>query len=184
MSKKLLERPTVESGNGHHLRQELILQGGEHIPFLQVIVLNALESVRQAIINANDGGLSALLGLWAVLPSGIRSQFEDLPGKIEYYSRVSFVVHRSYSQSRMTLRANPVPRLEYDASEGKIVEKFGSDKTISVRQLKSQKLALVDVTPKSVRRQVVITSFIQILDVLDEAGLLAKSRTELIGGEL
>jgi len=179
------EKVRDKRDNGDNIRRELILQGGENVPFLQVVVLNAIEDCRRAIKDAEDGGLASLLALWSVLPREQRAQFADLPGEIMYQGRVHYLVRRPAGRlSKHTIPANPIPRLEYSPEQGRIIEVYNQAQTITVRHARPAKVYVEDTTPRQTKRQFVMVRFIQILDILDDAGLLRKSRAEYIGGEL
>jgi hypothetical protein len=168
--------------NRDGIREEVVRQGAEHVPFMAVILCQAIEDCRRAIVNAEDGGLSALDGLWTVLPTDIRAIFKDLPGEIVYQGRVRYYATSHLTRKKMTFGGGQAV-LEYDPKTGKIEERRTEPKTYNVPHKRITTWHVENVTPKQVRRQFVMEWFTKIMDVLESKGLLQQTRIELLGNE-
>ena len=177
-----MENRRINRDNGHGIREELIRQGSEHVPYMQVVLCQGIEDVRRAIVNSEDGGLSALDGLYCILPSEVRVMFSDLPHEILYEGRVRsyYTIHRK-RHGKITVGGNDV-KLEYSPSSGKIEEIRSKPRTYDgYKQVKT--LHVEYVTPKQSKRQFVMEWFTKILDVLESKGLLQQTKVELVGNE-
>jgi hypothetical protein len=171
-----------DNNNEHKLRREVIRQSGEHVPFMQVVLLNAIEDTRRAMANADDAGLSALNSLYCVLPKDIRAMFPDLPGEIIHQGRVRYYATSHLTRKKMTFGGDDVT-LEYNPKSGKIEEKRSEPRTYNVPHRRTTTIHVENVTSRQVKRQFVMEWFTKILDVLEAEGLLEQSRVELIGGD-
>jgi hypothetical protein len=163
------------------IREEVVRQGSEHVPFMQVILCQGIEDCRRAVVNAEDGGLRALEGLWAVLPTDIRAMFKDLPGEIADQGRVQYYATSHTKRKKMTFGGNDV-KLAYSPSSGKIEETRSEPKTYSVPHT-VRTWHVENIVSKRARRAFVIDSFVKIMDVLEAKGLLQQTRIELLGNE-
>lgn len=164
------------------LKRELITD--EHIPY-QLVLMNGIEDVRKGIAFNDDGGLGALLSLYSVLPSKIRSQFDGLPEEIFYKLRVKVFSKPVYHMRKFTSSPSKIPWTEWSPEQGKFVTtEPGDPKTVQLRVHAGTKTVEYLATSRTERREFAMTKLMAIIDVLEAEGILWKSRLELVGGEL
>jgi len=179
-SREVYQEKETESGNGDGDYREHLVTGKERVEF-QIILLNGLDSVRRGITDSKDGGCSALLALWSILPSKIRNQFPDLPAEINFQNRVQYVVKFDYR--KRTFHNEARTHRAFDAKTGQyetIVDREAYDHRKLVPT--GRKVVCVDLKPINYQRSFVMTRLVAICDALDKAGILWKSRWELTGG--
>jgi len=176
---KSRESYTEHDNDGGELGHEVIAQ--EHIPY-QIVLLNAIEDVRKGIAHNEDGGLSTLLSLWAVLPAHIRREFADLPGEVAFQGRVEFYFRNRYK--KRAIRQGAVSHRVFDPYTAQFNEVVDHPaQTVKVRVVASRRVEVEDLRPVIFKRQFVLEKLTEIIDKLDSQGLLWKSRLELVGNE-
>jgi hypothetical protein len=174
-----MENRRIDRHDG--IREEVVRQGSEHVPFMQVVLCQAIEDCRRAVVNAEDGGLAALEGLYCVLPSDIRATFKDLPAEITDQRRVQYYATSHTKRKKMTFGGNDV-KLAYSPSSGKVEETRSEPKTYNVPHT-VWTWHVENVVSKRARRAFVMEWFMRIMDVLEAKGLLQQTRIELLGNE-
>ena len=162
------------------LRQELTTDG--HIPY-QLILMNAVEDVRRGIATHDDGGLGALLSLYSVLPRKIRTQLNGLDNDILKYLTLKITIHRVTRKEKHFIHGG----YKLDEPEGgglgsaQLVPD-GQGRSVFVTKA-SFKLNKEYQTTRGAQRDFTYTTLIRIIDLLEDSGVLWKSRVEMIGGE-
>ena len=169
-----------ESGNGGDDFREHLVTGKERVEF-QIILLNGLDSVRRGITDSKDGGCSALLALWSVLPSKIRNQFPDLPAEVNFQNRVQYRFETKYK--RMTFHNKAQTHRWFNPATCQYEDKVDREAYSHTKLVpKSREIVCFDLKPIQYQRSFVMERLVQICDALDKAGILWKGRWELTGG--
>jgi hypothetical protein len=175
-----MESNRGNNGHGDGFRQELLTS--EHIPY-QLILMNAVEDVRRGISSHNDGGLGALLSLYSVLPVKIRSQLNGLDEEILKYLKLRITIQRVSHREKRYIRGG----YKLDEPEGGVLgsaryvpDGTGRTTWVTVANMKVNKDYQ---TTREHQRDFAYNTLIRIIDILENEGILWKSRLEMIGGE-
>ena len=168
------------NGDRDGLRQELTTDG--HIPY-QLILMNAVEDVRRGIATHDDGGLGALLSLYSVLPRKIRTQLNGLDNDILKYLQLRITIQRvAHKEKRFIHGGYKVVEDERGGLGSTQYVPDGTGRSVFVTKA-SFKLNKEYRTTRGAQRDFVYPTLIRIIDLLEDEGVLWKSRLEMIGGE-
>jgi hypothetical protein len=159
-------------------KQELMTS--EHVPY-SLILMAGLEDVRKGLAFGEDGGLGALRALYVVLPSKIRKQLGELDADVAKFLERKITV-RAYYQKK-AIRLSPSTRLESNVHTGDLEEVQEDEGRMVHVRVPRYKRREDYVLPIEARRRFVAQTLMNIIDILDESGVLWKTRLELVGGD-
>lgn len=173
----------MDNFEGFHT--EVVTSG--RIPY-EILLLHAVDAVRQGIVSSEDGGLASLLGLYAVLPEKIRKQLNGFEEQIEKHLTLRIVMKRTVHKVKAfnppsTHLENKLVDGGYLGGMAQAEEVTDSKGHVTFVPVSNYKLDKEFVTTKGAQRYFTFRTLRKIIDLLDTAGILWRSRTELTGSD-